>query len=158
MRTIKLFLIAALGAAALSVSAQRQNTDQLDRGLIAVQTSEGVYCSWRIQADEYYDTQYNLYRNGAKVNEAPLSVSNLLVKEGNASDTYIVRAIVRGIEQEASTAATVWAQNYLEIVPKHDASLTSTYVPNDICMADVDGDGELEILIKYDNQSEISAS
>ena len=60
MRTIKLFLIAALGAAALSVSAQRQNTDQLDRGLIAVQTSEGVYCSWRIKADEYYDTQYNL--------------------------------------------------------------------------------------------------
>ncbi len=158
MRTIKLFLIAAFGAAALSVSAQRQNTDQLDRGLIAVQTSEGVYCSWRIQADEYYDTQYNLYRNGAKVNEAPLSVSNLLVKEGTASDTYTVRAIVRGVEQEASDAATVWAQNYLEIVPKHDASLTSTYVPNDVCMADVDGDGELEILIKYDNQSEISAS
>ena len=158
MRTIKLFFIAALGAAALSVSAQRQNTDQLDRGLIAIQTSEGIYCSWRIQADEYYDTQYNLYRNGAKVNEAPLSVSNLLVKEGTASDTYTVRAIVRGVEQEASDAAKVWAQNYLEIVPKHDASLTSTYVPNDICMADVDGDGELEILIKYDNQSEINAS
>ena len=110
MRTIKLFLIAALGAATLSVSAQRQNTDQLDRGLIAIQTSEGIYCSWRIQADEYYDTQYNLYRNGAKVNEAPLSVSNLLVKDGTASDSYTVRAIVRGVEQEASNAANVWAQ------------------------------------------------
>ncbi len=158
MRTIKLFFIAALGAATLSVSAQRQNTDQLDRGLIAVQTSEGVYCSWRIQADEYYDTQYNLYRNGAKVNDAPLSVSNLLVKDGTNSDTFTVRAIVRGVEQEASDATNVWSQNYLEIVPKHDTSLTSTYVPNDVCMADVDGDGELELLIKYDNQSEISAS
>ena len=151
-------LIAALGLTALSASAQRHNTDQLDRGLVAVQTEGGVFCSWRIQADEYYDTQYNLYRNGAKVNETPLSVSNLLVPEGSSSDTYTVRAVVRGQEQQASAEAKVWSQSYLEIVPKHDASLTSTYVPNDACFADVDGDGQLEILIKYDNQSEISAS
>jgi hypothetical protein len=31
--------------------------------------------------------------------------------------------------------------------------LKSTYVPNDACCADVDGDGELEILLKFDNQS-----
>ena len=154
----KYILTAACSIIALSATAQRYNTDQLDRGLVAVQTSGGIYCSWRIQADEYYDTQYNLYRNGAKVNDSPLSVSNLLVTEGTASDTYTVRAVVRGVEQEASAAAAVWAQNYLEIVPKHDASLTSTYVPNDACFADVDGDGELEILMKYDNQSEINAS
>ena len=154
----KYILTTACSIIALSATAQRYNTDQLDRGLVAIQTSEGVYCSWRIQADEYYNTQYNLYRNGAKVNDSPLSVSNLLVTEGTASDTYTVRAVVRGVEQEASAAAAVWAQNYLEIVPKHDASLTSTYVPNDACFADVDGDGELEILMKYDNQSEINAS
>ncbi len=158
MRNSKFLLVVAFGATLFTAHAQRQNTDQLDRGLIAIQTSGGVYCSWRIQADEYYDTQYNLYRNGSKVNDAPLSVSNLLVSEGTASDTYTVCAVVRGVEQKASSEAAVWAQNYLEIVPKHDASLTSTYVPNDACCADVDGDGELEILLKYDNQSEISAS
>lgn len=158
MRSIKFLLIVAFCVTFLSAHAQRQNTDQLDRGLVAVQTTDGVFCSWRIQADEYYDTQYNLYRNGSKVNDAPLSVSNYLVSGASSSDTFTVRAVVRGVEQKASEAASVWGQNYLEIVPKHDASLTSTYVPNDACCADVDGDGELEILLKYDNQSEISAS
>ena len=46
----------------------------------------------------------------------------------------------------------------MEIVPKHDPSLKSIYVPNDACCADVDGDGELEILLKYDNWSEASNS
>ena len=32
-------------------------------------------------------------------------------------------------------------------------NLKSTYVPNDACCADVDGDGELEILLKFDNLS-----
>ena len=50
--------------------------DRLDRGLVAVKTSSGVYCSWRIQADEYYDVKYNLYRDGTKVNAEPLDVSN----------------------------------------------------------------------------------
>lgn len=53
-----------------------------------------------------------------------------------------VKAVVRGTEQAASKEATaVWNQNYLEITPDH-GSLTSTYIPNDACMADVDGDGE----------------
>ena len=59
------------------VMAQRV-MDRLDRGLVAVKTTGGVYCSWRIQADEYYDVKYNLYRDGTKVNSEPLSVSNFI--------------------------------------------------------------------------------
>lgn len=147
----------ALATLALTAMAQRQ-TDQLDRGLVAIRTTNGVYCSWRIQADEYYDTQYDLYRNGVKVNDTPLSVSNYLVSGASASDTFTVRAIHRGQEQTACSEAKVWDKPYLEVNPQHDASLTSTYVPNDACCADVDGDGQVEILLKYDNQSEINAS
>jgi len=147
----------SLAVISISAFAQRQ-TDSLDRGLIAVKTNEGVYCSWRIQADEYYDTQYNLYRNGVKVNDSPISTSNLLVAGASDCDTFSVRAICRGEEQAASKDVKVWNQAYLEIIPQHDASLTSTYIPNDACCADVDGDGEVEILLKYDNQSEIDNS
>ena len=49
-----------------SAQAQRK-TDQLDRGLVAVNVSSGVYVSWRVQADEYYSVTYNLYRNGALI-------------------------------------------------------------------------------------------
>ena len=135
------------------VTAQRF-TDRLDRGLVAVQTTSGVYCSWRIQADEYYDVKYNLYRDGTKVNAEPLNVSNFTDASGSQGSTYTVKAVVNGVEQVASKAASVLANNYKSITIKHDASLKSTYIPNDACCADVDGDGEVEILLKFDNKEE----
>lgn len=137
----------------LSAHAQRF-TDQLDRGLVAVKTTNGVYCSWRIQADEYYDVTYNLYRDGTKVNASPLSVSNYTDASGSASSKYTVKAVIGGVEQTASNAVSVFTNNYKEITLQHDKSLKSTYIPNDACCADVDGDGELEILMKFDNSEE----
>ena len=149
--------VIALAIAALTsfsgVMAQRV-TDRLDRGLVAVKTTGGVYCSWRIQADEYYDVKYNLYRDGTKVNAEPLNVSNYTDASGSQGSTYTVKAVVNGVEQEASKAASVLANNYKSITIKHDASLKSTYIPNDACCADVDGDGEVEILLKFDNKEE----
>ena len=135
---------------ALELSAQRM-TEKLDRCLVAIQTSNGVFCSWRIMAEEYYDVKYNLYRDGTKIADN-LNVSNYVDASGSASSKYTVKAVVRGVEQSASKEATPWSQSYLEITPDH-GSLTSTYIPNDACCADVDGDGELEILMKFDNQS-----
>ena len=137
-----------------NVAKAQRFTDKLDRGLVAVQTTGGVYCSWRIQADEYYDVKYNLYRDGTKVNAEPLNVSNYTDTSGSQGSTYTVKAVVNGVEQEASKAASVLANNYKSITIKHDASLKSTYIPNDACCADVDGDGEVEILLKFDNKEE----
>ena len=135
----------------LTLHAQRM-TDRLDRGLVAVKTTNGVYCSWRINAEEYYDVAYNLYRDGVKLNSEPLKVSNYVDASGTAENSYTVTAVVRGQEQAASKPASVWTNNYLEIKPNH-GDLKSTYVPNDACCADVDGDGEVEILLKFDNAS-----
>ena len=146
------FVIAAF--ASYNVAMAQRFTDRLDRGLVAVQTTGGVYCSWRIQADEYYDVKYNLYRDGTKVNAEPLNVSNFTDASGSQGSTYTVKAVVNGVEQEASKAVSVLANNYKSITIKHDASLKSTYVPNDACCADVDGDGEVEILLKFDNKEE----
>ena len=128
-------------------------TDRLDCGLVAVKTDGGVFCSWRILGEEYYDVTYNLYRDGVKVNAEPLKVSNYVDAAGSTASKYTVKAVARGKEEEGTVkAAEVWAQHWLEITPDH-GDLKSTYVPNDACCADVDGDGELEILLKFDNQS-----
>ena len=50
-------------ACCLTAQAQRM-MEYLNRGLVAVQTEKGVFTSWRIHGTEYYDTQYNLYRDG----------------------------------------------------------------------------------------------
>lgn len=148
LATSALALLVSMGA-----NAQRF-TDKLDRGLVAVKTTKGVYCSWRIQADEYYDVKYNLYRDGTMVNAEPLDVSNFTDTSGSESSQYTVKAVLNGVEQQASKAATVFKSNYKEIKIKHDASLKATYEPNDACCADVDGDGEVEILMKFNNKEE----
>ena len=149
----KKFLLLAVLACSVALSAHAQRTmDKLDRGLVAVKTSSGVFCSWRIMGEEYYDVTYNIYRDGTKLNSEPLTVSNFTDGSGSTSSTYQVEAVVRGVVQEKCKAVTPWSQQYLEITPDH-GSLTSKYVPNDVCCADVDGDGELEILMKFDNSS-----
>ncbi|MCR4854174.1 MAG: autotransporter-associated beta strand repeat-containing protein [Prevotella sp.] len=153
----KMILVAVCALMAFTTALAQRATDKLNRGLIAVKTDAGVFCSWRILGEEYYDVKYNVYRDGTKLNAEPLNVSNYVDAGGSAQSQYTVAAVVRGQEQAQSSAVQVWDQAYLEITPDH-GSLTSTYVPNDACCADVDGDGELEILIKFDNQSEIQAS
>ena len=148
LATSALALLVSMGA-----NAQRF-TDKLDRGLVAVKTTKGVYCSWRIQADEYYDVKYNLYRDGTRVNAEPLDVSNFTDASGSENSQYTVKAVLNGVEQQASKAATVLGNNYKEIIIKHDKSLKATYEPNDACCADVDGDGEVEILMKFNNLEE----
>ena len=151
-----LILLSILLSVALNANAQRV-IDKLDRGVVAVKTTNGVFVSWRIQSDEYYDVTYNLYRDGSLIAEN-LTTSNYSDAGGTTSNSYTVEAVKHGVKQPKSAATTPWSNSYLEITPKHDKSITSTLVPNDACCADVDGDGELEILLKYDNQSEINAS
>ncbi len=151
LRTLTLSAALALSMCAV---AQRQ-TDVLDRGIVAVQTQSGVLVSWRLPAEEYYDVTYNVYRDGTKLNDTPLTVSNYVDASGTTTSTYTVRAVVGDVEQADSKTASVWGNNWLEVQMDH-GDLTSTYIPNDACVADVDGDGELEILLKFDNSSDAS--
>ena len=155
MRKILLSVL-LLTAATTTTFAQRQ-TDRLDRGLVAMKSGTGVYLSWRILGEEYYDVTYNVYRDGVKITETPLTVSNFRDTAGTTSSTYTVTAVVRGQEQSACKPVGVWASSYKEIKLTHEG-IKSTLVPNDACCADLDGDGELDILMKFDNLSEKSAS
>ena len=145
-----LMLIASAGFA-------QRVTDRLDRGLVAMKVSSGIYLSWRILAEEYYDVTYNVYRDGTQLNTEPLTTSNFRDSGGSLTSSYTVAAVVRGEEMEQCKAVTPWGTSYKEIKLIHE-SIKSTLVPNDACCADVDGDGELEILLKFDNQSEIEQS
>lgn len=148
-------ILLALGATmalAQGATAQR-TTDVLDRGLVAMKTDSGVFCSWRINADEWYGTEYNIYRGSTKLNETPLKVSNFTDPAGSLDATYTVRAVVNGTESAACAPVKVWEKNYTVIKPQHAPEITAGLVPNDATAADVDGDGELEIIMKYDNQS-----
>ena len=148
-------MLTAISVNPFHVSAQRK-TDVLGRGLVAIKRASGVYLSWRITAEEYYDVAYNIYRDGTLVNAEPIEVSNYTDKSGTLTSTYTVRPVVRGVEGEACEAVEVWRQNYKEItlptvIGKDGTDITSQYQPNDISVADLDGDGEMELIVRRIN-------
>ena len=152
---IILGIMAVVTANPFHVSAQRK-TDVLGRGLVAVKRASNVYLSWRITAEEYYDVTYNVYRDGTLLNAEPLEVSNYLDRSGTITSTYTVRPVVRGVEGEACEPVEVWKQNYKEItlptvIGKDGEDITSQYQPNDISVADLDGDGEMELIVRRIN-------
>ena len=147
------FLLAMACLPFTAALAQRQ-MENLDRGTVAVPTADGVYVGWRIFGTEYYDTQYNLYRDGTKVNDSPLDVSNYLDKDGTASSVYTVRAVSKDVEQEPDgLSAAVWEQPYLaipmgKVYSRRGTDITADYQLNDASAADLDGDGQMEFIIK----------
>ena len=170
MKQKVLLLLSFLGMMSTGAEAQRY-VDKLDRGIVAVPgRSSGMLVSWRIFGDEYYDVEYNLYRNGTKVNSTPLKVSNYEDKQGTSSSKYQVAAVVRGVEQEKSAEVKAWSQNYLTVkvqpvvnragktiansVAGNSGGTDTTtpgYTLNDISLADVDGDGVCEFMVKRNN-------
>jgi len=129
-----------------NVFAQYQ-MEKLDRGVVAVRTGNNNFVSWRWLGTEPDNITFNVYRNGTKVNAAPLMVCNYSDNGAPATASYIVRAIVGGAEQAASAAVTPWAQQYLRVGIQAPAS---GYVANDASIADLDGDGQWEIILKWD--------
>lgn len=131
--------------------------DALDRGLVAVNTKEGVFVSWRWLGNESNTVTYNLYRDGKKVNPFTLNVTNYTDTNGTAESTYQVAAVVDGVEQEKCEAVNVWANAYTEIPLEKPIAYDRkgavmegvTYSPNETSIADLDGDGEYEIVLKW---------
>ena len=88
-------IVTTVMAFLLTMSVQAQRTvDKLDRGLVAVKTTNGVFCSWRINGEEYYDVAYNIYRDGVRLNSTPLTVSNYTDASGSLSSFFIATASI----------------------------------------------------------------
>ena len=138
----------------------QRTTDKLDRGLVAVPSGSGSFVSWKIFGEEYYDTGYNLYRNGIKVNSTPLRVSNFTDPQGTAGSIYSVAAVVRGVEQDRCPEVKRLTSQYIDI-PVADVTdrngnvVTSEYIINDISLGDVDGDGVQEFIVKRNYSGDI---
>ena len=140
-------------------------TEKLGRGLIAVNTSEGIFLSWRLFKREvrgFSDTgltgaDFAVLRNGEKIALVTDSC-NYLDREGGMSDTYSVSAVLDGKEQEACEPVAVWksGSNYLDIpIQKPGGGVTKDgvryeYHPNDLSVGDVNGDGEYEYIFRWE--------
>ena len=138
-----------------NISAQYQ-MENLDRGVVAMRRSNDNYITWRMLGTESMNVSYNIYRNGTKINTNPITTTtNYVDAGGNTSSTYSVSAIVNGVEGTQSTPVATWSNFYKEIGLNKPAGGTSPdgvvydYAPNDATVADLDGDGQYEIIFKW---------
>lgn len=155
IRTIAPIGLLALALTQSALAAQGKQVEQLDRGVVAVATGGGVFVSWRVLGVDDPDTRFNLYRDGIRLNGAPLEASNFTDPSGTPAARYTVRPIVQGHEKKDEAAGATWSQPFLRIPVQRPAGGVTpngeayTYDLNDGTPADLDGDGQYELIVKW---------
>ncbi len=143
--------------------------EALDRGLIALPVSAGnVFLSWRLLGNEPRDTRFNVYRSldGAApqlLNAEPLSAGTCYTDTGadlTRVSEYSIRALLGAAELPAGRPVRLAAGEailpYKAVPLQIPAALTMpdgttcTYSANDCSTGDLDGDGQYELVVKWD--------
>ncbi|WP_406567787.1 rhamnogalacturonan lyase [Actinoallomurus soli] len=141
-----------------AVAATARQVEKLNRGVVSVRSGSGNFVSWRLLGTDPAGVAFNLYRGSTKVNSSPITNSTNYYDGGAASGaSYTVRPVVDGAEQAASEASLQFGSGgYLDVPISAPPGGTTpdgvsyTYSANDASVGDLDGDGQYEIVLKWD--------
>ena len=133
-------------------------TEKLDRGVVAVRQADGsAFVSWRLLKSDPKGAAFDVYRNGKKLNEAPLTKGGtwFIDKQPEEGAVYEVRCKMDegrrkkedGRHQPSSLSLQTSAIGYIAVPLQKPDEMHSA---NDATVADVDGDGQYEIILKWD--------
>jgi hypothetical protein len=158
--------------------------EDLDRGLVAASTSEGVFLSWRLLGDEVTGstdsgmagTGFAVYRDGRQIATVTDS-TNYVDDDGEPTSRYVVVPLRDGHPGkgkgngkshvrwgERSETVVPWSDDHLDIPLNKPADGVTpvgeeyTYSANDASVADLTGDGTYEVIVKWDpsNSKDVS--
>jgi rhamnogalacturonan endolyase len=138
-------------------SANRQK-ENLGRGLVAYRTSATTVCvTWRYLETDAPDLGFNIYKGATKLNATPLTASTFYKysETGTGALTYSIKTVTNGVENPTAVASYTLKSTadgggsaYIQIPMQQVADDSSwIYTVNDASYADLDGDGEMEIVI-----------
>ncbi|WP_415383246.1 RICIN domain-containing protein [Halosimplex sp. TS25] len=148
-------MLAGLGNASAQSAPGPREAETLDRGVVAVQTDDGVLVRWRLLGTDPDGIGFNLYRDGQQVNDSPITGStNYVDQNGSTGSTYTVAPVIDGTEEAESDPADVWQDNYTDI-PLNSPG--DNYSPNDCSVGDLTGDGSYDIVVKWSGTTKDNA-
>lgn len=129
--------------------------EKLNRGVIAVPCEKGNLVSWRLLANDDANISFDVLRDDKVIATNISNATCFTDAEGAAESTYSIRAYSNG-NSEMSETIKAWSNPYLSLPlerPSEGTALNGqkyTYTPNDCSIGDIDGDGEYEIILKWD--------
>ncbi len=135
--------------------------EKLGRGVIAVRmNADEVFVTWRYLSKDARLTSFNVYRDGKKLNEYHVNEATYFIDKNKGGGVYTVKPVAGGKELDEASASYTLPENapagYVDIPldkpadGKEPNGEAYTYSPNDASVGDVDGDGEFEIILKWD--------
>ncbi len=155
-KSVSHIIILLLTLVSTEMYAQRK-MEFLDRGLVAINTENGVFLSWRIFATDSNVISFNIYRNDSLITADPVAgKSNYMDINGNLFNVYYIEAVHSTDSSDFSAPVNVWADNYMDIPIQRPANYTLPdgglveHTPNDCSIGDLDGDGTHEIIVKWE--------
>lgn len=161
MRDVKVLFIVVFVSTLVFIDGVRGGVGQekIDRGLIGLAKGRGeVYVGWRLLASDPEDIGFNVYRltigkdEYEKVNDEPIvNSTNYVDKKAAPGDAYRykVKPVIKGKEGEGEGYAYVFAFPYNK--PYISIVLQGDYGFRNVAIADLDGDGKYDYVIKQPN-------
>ncbi|MBQ4277453.1 MAG: rhamnogalacturonan lyase [Bacteroidaceae bacterium] len=138
--------------------------ESLNRGVVAVRTEGGdsAIVSWRYLEEDPMTTAFNVYKDGKRINSKPIAgATHMMVAAAKGAESkFEVRTVDGGKESHRKygtyTLSADAPSGYLSIplsIPEGGTTPDGrrySYSANDCSVGDVDGDGEYEIILKWD--------
>lgn len=137
--------------------------ERLGRGLVAVRVPGGVFLSWRLLGTDPPGVAFDLCRDGRRLHQVPLTgATNFLDTDAPtpagaaaaAPGPRYTLTVAGGAEPPS--AALPWDLPYLSVPLRRPAGGTApdgvayVYHANDASVGDLDGDGEYELVLKWE--------
>lgn len=136
--------------------------EKLDRGLVVIPMgataaeSDRFFVSWRLLGTDDANTTFTILRNGkpAGGSTTDMGGATSATVGGSASDDWQVVTLVGGDSVGVTPAVKSWSGCYLPVhMSRPEGGVLGgraySYEPNDCSVGDVDGDGQYEIIVKW---------
>ena len=130
--------------------------EALDRGVVAIRQGDKVVVSWRTLSTDKSGEAFDIYRNGTKLNPRPLKKGGTFYTDEQPLDGHATYEVRGGKRNGSYTLRADAPEGYLSVKLQKPADgiapngWTYSYSANDASVADVDGDGQYEIILKWD--------
>ncbi len=126
--------------------------EKLDRGVVVLPSkSTGMFISWRLLGTDDEAVVFDVLRDGEVIAENLSTATCYVDTKGKSTNTYQVVTKLDGKVVETSASTTPWAEPVMQVPLKRPAAGSDyDYSPSDCSVGDVDGDGQYEIIVKWD--------